>query len=174
LKAAQAQFAADLQNFKLHAQDYQNHLHQFQATIGECHANEDAYKTQLTKFQIHADRFHMPNIRPPHICGALQTTVLESTHMANQIRSDQQRTVAAEAQLQQSEQKLAGEMAQTNVLAQRAMNENKREVGEQKLADEFSRLRTEYEMLAVEHNALGGKASGTLASKTVHGQVKGK
>ncbi|HEY9792878.1 MAG TPA: hypothetical protein V6D22_20930 [Candidatus Obscuribacterales bacterium] len=174
LKAAQAQFASDLEKFKLHAQDYQNHLQQFQVTLGECHANQEAYKAQLGKFQIHADRFHMPNIRPPHICGALQVSVDESMHLANQIRSDQQRTVAAEVQLQQSERKLASEMSQTGVLAQRATNENKRQVAEQNLANEFSRLRTEYETLAVEHDAIGGTASGSLTSQTVHGHIKGK
>jgi hypothetical protein len=174
LKAAQAQFHTDLDRFKLHAQDYNNHLHQFQGTIGECHANEAAFQAQLNGFRMHVEQFHMPNIRPPHICGHLNLTERESALMANQMRVDEQRAVAAEGALRQTEAKLANEVAQTATLQARVMNENKRELAEQKLAQEYARLHEEYETLNIESQALSGKATGTAVSATVHGTVKGK
>jgi DNA repair exonuclease SbcCD ATPase subunit len=174
LQSAKAQFQTDLDHFKLHAQDYDNHLKNFQGTIGECHANQAAFQAQLNNFKLHTQVFHMPDIPPPHICHALNLSERESALFANQIRSDQQRAVAAEAALRQTEAKLSNEMGQTATLQARVLNENKRELAEQKLAQEFARLHEEYETLSIEHQAIGGKVNGTVVSATVCGTVKGK
>jgi chromosome segregation ATPase len=172
LKAAQAQYAGDVKAFQTHAQDYANHLQQFKVTVGECSANKAQYAAEVNKFQLHTEIFHIPNIRPPHICGALNLSEGEASHIANQMANDQGRLQMAEQSLSNEQQRLNAKMSQLPALQNQVLNENRRALEEKKLAEEFGRLKAEYETLSVEHAALVGKnTSGKISSESVTGKI---
>lgn len=173
LRAAQAQFAGDLKAFQAHAQDYANHMQQFKVTVGECSANAKQYQAEVQKYQLHTAIFHLPNIKPPHVCHALNLAERESSHIANQMMYDAQRLQLAEQQLGDAQDRLNAKMAEVPALQAQVLNENRRAVEEKKLMQEFARLKEEYETLSIEHAALAGKnTSGHLASETVSGKIK--
>jgi hypothetical protein len=173
LRAAQAQYAGDLKSFQTHAQDYASHLQQFKVTIGECSANKAQYAAEVQKYELHTAVFHIPDIHPPHICGRLNLTEGESSHIANQMASDQARLQAAEQNLSAEQEQLNAKMSQLPALQNQVLNENRRAQAEKKLAQEFGRLKAEYETLSVEHSALVGKnASGHITSQSVSGKIK--
>ncbi len=167
-KSAVAQYSGDLAQFKAHAQQYNAHLAEFQKTIGECRAGEAAYDKELKDYQLHVNLFHLPDlteaVRPPHICGRLQMSESETSRVANGIRSDQLKIIAAQQNLNAEELKLR--QAQTAELSttKKAVNASIREKHEQELAGEFGKLKEEYDLLKMENEALGGANSKTVAN----------
>lgn len=173
LKAAQGQFASDLKSFKAHADEYAAHVQQFRRTVGECKANAAQYAAEVRRYELHTEVFHIPNIRPPHICGELNMSQGEASHIANQMASDQGRLMRAEQMLADAQTKLNATMAVVPGLQGQVLNENRRAREEKLLLQEFSRLKAEYDTLAVEHAALVGRnMRGTISSKTVSGKIK--
>ena len=174
-QAALKQYNGDLDNFALHAGAYDQHLKTFQATVGECHANEQALNSVIQKYEIHADQFHLPlpsTLRPPHICGHMRGGVGQIASEANSMMMDQKRVLESQLALAKTEanlQNAEGEMVGTHT---KAVNEAKREEGEQALAGEFSRLKNEYDLLKIEKDQLAGHNSGV--GKVTHSSVSAK
>lgn len=179
-KSAVAQYSGDLAQFKAHAEQYNAHLADFQKTIGECQATQAAYDKELKDYQLHVNLFHLPDltgaVRPPHICGQLHMTQSDSARVANSLRMDQLKIIAAQQNLNAAETKLM--QAQTDELstAKKAVNASIREKHEQELAGEFGKLKQEYDLLKMENEALGGANSKVVASVgasvSVHAKVK--
>ncbi|MBS1953053.1 MAG: hypothetical protein JST89_02645 [Cyanobacteria bacterium SZAS-4] len=177
-KSAVAQYSGDLAQFKAHAEQYNAHLADFQKTIGECQATEAAYDKELKDYQLHVNLFHLPDltgaVRPPHICGRLQMTQSESSRVANSVRADQLKIIAAQQNLNNEEIKLR--QAQTAELSteKKAVNASIREKHEQELAGEFGKLKQEYDLLKMENEALGGANSKVVASVGASMRVQAK
>jgi hypothetical protein len=171
------QYGADLADFRNHAQAYQGHLKQFQSTIGECHAHAAALDNVLKKYEIHVGEFHIntADIRPPHICGALQMTVnRDFTSIANQMVSDQMRVLQAEGQLRTQEADLRNAEQASAAGSIKAMDRVKREENEQALAGEFGRLQIEYELLKSQKDRLATATTKGVVGKVTQSSVSGK
>ncbi len=170
---APQEYKANLQAFKDHAAAYRAHLDRVEHDLGYCKASEAAYQAQLKEYSLHVDTFHMPNIRPPHICGEMGVTERQAGQMANTLRADQVRVARSEQDLASAENSLENAMqasihADTSVYHRSRLAEEER-----KLAGEFAGLKTEYELLATQRNALLGNSTSTSAAiKTVHAKVK--
>lgn len=173
LKAAKGIFDNDLKAFKAHADQYAAHLKQFRATVGECKANASQYAEEVKRYELHTSVFHMPNIPPPHVCGELNLSQGDASHIANQMASDEARLISAELQLADAQEHLNSKMAAVPALQDQVLNANRRAREEKLLVQEFARLKEEYGTLAIEHAALVGKnTSGTLSSENVSGKLK--
>ena len=176
-QAATAQYSGDLSQFKNHAQQYQLHMEDFKKTMGECHANEKIYEAQAEEYKLHLQTWHMPDIRPPHICGLLNVSQDQAMHIANTLRVDQMRVAAATGDMLNAQQKLAtAEQAELG-LAKKAIGSSIREKREQELAGEFGKLKQEFDLLKIERQALGGTllsptGAGTSVNTVVHGTIK--
>lgn len=176
-KSAVAQYSGDLTQFREHAVQYNVHLADFQKTIGECHAGEAAYENSLKDFQLHVNLFHIPdmaNIRPPHVCGRLKMTEAQTAQVANQMRNDQVKIIAAEKQLNAEEVSLRAAQSSELLNSKKAVNAAIRDKHEQELAAEFGKLKEEYDLLKMENQALGGANSKIVAGIGASTSVQGK
>jgi hypothetical protein len=162
LKSAQGQYAGHINEFKAHAQAYQAHLADFAHTLGECHANEAAYKAYVSQVQLHVSDFHisMLNIRPPHVCGLLPGSTAEAAKINNQLRVDAARMQDSETSLALAQTKLTAEQQVSGVLDSRVAKEANRQEKEKELAGEFGKLREEYDLLKTEKDILAKNGGG--------------
>ena len=157
LEDAKRQYATNLQSFASHAQAYQAALQKFQRDIGECHASQAQYDQQRSLYTLHCNQFHvanLPDLPPPHVCGALNMAEGDAARISGQIRADEQELAAAVATARQRNSVLAegSRMAQTNIL--NTVKHSVRDQEEQKLSGQFGRLKEEYELLAIQGKAL--------------------
>lgn len=177
LQSAVRDYTKDLQTFVNHADRYKANLNVFRTTIGECQRAQATYNQQRQLYDLHCNQFHvngLNTIEPPHICGVLQATAGEASHIANMLRSDEQKLSASMQELknnnalvQESRSIVAANLAAT-------ANDAVRQREEEKLAREFGRLREEYEMLKIQSKMLGGekqKEAGKLIRRSVQGNV---
>jgi hypothetical protein len=192
VQAAVKQYNADLEQFAAHATAYDQHLKNFQATVGECHANEAALNSVLKKYEIHVDQFHVPTLnlpnkpfnsniipptlttlRPPHVCKRMQAEMGDMTQLANSMLSDQKKVLDAQLALAKTEGSLQNSEAEAAASRLKATNEAKREQGEQALVTEFTQLRSEYDLLKVEKDTLAGSGGfGKVTNSTVSAKIK--
>lgn len=175
MKAAQNDYHLHVEQFRKHAEAYQAHLTDFQHTLGECHANEDSYRKLAQQYQMHVDQFHipMPNIRPPHICGAMNLSNAESMQLANKIREDNVRVYHAEVELAKQEQQLVAAQALTPALNNKVATAAVREQRENALYAEFGRLHEEYNLLSTEKQVLANSGDSIKVTRaSVQGKLK--
>lgn len=174
LKNAINQHSLDVSRFANHAKQYSTHLKQFRKQIGECDESEAAFQNNLTKYSIHCDQYHIPDVPPPHVCPRMVTSEGDMAAARAQMLNDRQRLVAAEADLRKTEDRLNqavkdGAKAQIKVL-QRADKDSEL----QQLTGEFARLKEEYETLQIQKAAIDGTKGKTVTQTAVGGKVKSK
>lgn len=172
-QAALQQFNAHVNEFRLHAGAYYDSRAKFSRDIGECKTNQKQYEEYARKYQLHTEEFHIPNVTPPHVCGTLNLSSEEALRLSGTLRSDLVRAAAAEAQLQNEEQRLRAAEHVSSMHDGMVMAQAMRERREQELAAAFGRLRQEYELLTAEKSALGGRVPPVTNSR-VTGTVRKK
>ena len=177
LAGAMSQYNADVNNFAQHAGAYDQHLKNFQTTIGECHANQLAVNGAVKQFEIHTAQFHVPtlpsSIRPPHICPKMLENMGNMSTQINGMMMDQKRVMEATNELSHTEGQLQNAEAANASTHTKAINEAKRQEGEQALAAEFNKLKDEYELLKVEKDQLAGNNQlGKVTRSSVSAKVK--
>jgi hypothetical protein len=174
LKRALGIYSNDIDQFKGHAEAYDQHLKSFQSMIGECQASNRALDSIIQKYDLHIEQFHIPiaNIRPPHICVSLAKTLGDTTSIANQIMNDQMRILRAEANLHTSEEKLSTAQESTQLLQTKAVRASVRDKEEQQLLAEYARLKEEYDLLSSEKARIDG--SKITSNKITHAAVSAK
>jgi hypothetical protein len=174
-------YEADLATFKQHADAYRAHQADVERTIGFCKTAQAEYEQMVKQLTLHTSVFHQPdwanvaNIRPPHVCKRMNMDAMDAAHLNNQLRIDQQRVDRSEADLQNAEEKLA--TAGMRNAAADAPLEAKSKVldSERQLTGEFAALKTEYDLLHTQHDALA--TAGVLKAPTltkVSGKIKTK
>jgi hypothetical protein len=171
LKAANAQYAQDLEAFKSHATNYNLLIEKFNKQIGQCLSNEASYQDYLKEYQLHCKEFHMPNIAPPHICGQLHVTDGEASHIAGQYRADQMKVAQAAQELANQENRLRNAEAQDGAAEANLITAAVRSQRERELVDAFGKLRQEYELLKIEKNQLDGSTT-QISNSRVAGKIK--
>lgn len=165
------EFQASLNAFKDHAKQYRAHLEKVERDLGYCKATEAEYQRNLKQYTLHTEKYHVQDIRPPHICGELQLTVGETNSMANSMRVDAQRVNQSERELAASEAKLKSALDANKHASEALGKRNVLQEEERKLAGEFARLKTEYELLEIQRSALVGSPL-KATTKSVTGKVK--
>jgi hypothetical protein len=180
---ARKTYEADLATFRQHAEAYRAHQAEVERTIGFCKAAQAEYEAMLKQFTLHTQIFHqpasqypdIPPIRPPHVCKRMNIDAGDAARLNNQMRIDQLRVDQSEADLQNAEDKLAN-AAQRNAAADAPLQAKSKVLdAERQLTGEFAALKTEYDLLHTQHDAL--TAAGIIKPPTltkVSGQIKGK
>lgn len=176
LQQAIKQYNTDVEQFKIHAADYNKHYNLFKSQIGECHAARSAFDDLHKKYEMHCTAYHLNNIPPPRLCPPMAGSVAEANSIANQLRSDQMRALRAEGQLRQEEgrlRELEGMQSTADALVVKGAERDRRE---REIAGMFGRLRQEYDLLEIERKTIehskGGKASAPVARPYVSGKIK--
>ncbi|MCC7529198.1 MAG: hypothetical protein IT342_11815 [Candidatus Melainabacteria bacterium] len=176
LQQAIKQFNIDVEQFKIHAAEYNKHYNLFRSQIGECNAARSAFDQLHKKYEMHCTAYHLNNIPPPKLCPPMTASVAEANSIAGQLRSDQMRAMRAEGQLRQEETKLReleGAQGAADSLVVKSAERDKRE---RDIAGKFGRLRQEYDLLEIERKTIeaskGAKATAPVARPYVSGKIK--
>lgn len=176
LQQAMKQFNIDVEQFKIHAADYNKHYNLFRSQIGECHAARSAFDQLHKKYEMHCTAYHLNNIPPPKLCPPMSGSVAEANSIAGQLRSDQMRAMRAEGQLRQEETKLReleGAQGAADSLVVKSAERDRRE---RDIAGMFGRLRQEYDLLEIERKTIdasrGAKAGAPVVRPYVSGKIK--
>lgn len=171
----------NLAAFMEHADKYKAHLLKTEQDYGHCKASEAAYKAQLTAWKSHIDSFHIriPNfnlgdLRPPRACPAMNTSVQESDNLVNSMRTDAQRLIISQRELQVAQARLATAMQANTGQDVQVLNRSKLLEAERQLAGEFASLKTELELLNTQYKTIAKTSDprGTVSISKVSGQVK--
>ncbi len=177
LQQAMKQFNNDVEQFKIHAADYNKHYNLFRSQIGECHAAKSAFDSLHKKYEMHCDTYHLNNIPPPKLCPPMNASVSEANSIANQLRNDQMRALRAEAQLNAEEGRLKEVEAMSGKADALVVKSGERDRREREIAGMFGRLRQEYDLLEIErktidHSRGSSKAGAPVVRPYVSGQIK--
>lgn len=176
-------YKSNLAAFLEHAEKYKSHLLKTEQDYGFCKASEAAYKNQLTAWKSHIDSYHIriPNfnlgeLRPPRVCPQMNTSVQESDSLANSMRTDTQRLIHSQRELQIAQARLTNAMVANAGQDAQVLNRSKLLEAERRLSGEFASLKTELELLNTQYKAIAKTSSpqGTVAVSKVSGQVKTK
>ncbi len=170
---AQAQYRADLEKFRDHAAQYGAHARNFESEVGACRQSEANYQALVKNYQLHCEQFHLPNIPPPHICLNLDLSYGEASSLAFLLRSDRRRIAEAEQELHKEESRLARSQREAPYLESSLRNDTARQKREQDLAEEFARLKKEYDLLTIERQQLNG-VSFSSGNKVIRSSISGK
>jgi len=157
--------------FKEHAAQYKAHLDKVERELGHCHSSESEYQAHLQEYTLHTQQYHLADIKPPHICGRLQMSERDASHVANTLRSDQQRLVKSEVDLASAENNLQTSMQNSMQTDAALYHRSQLAEEERKLSGEFAGLKTEYELMQMQRDALLGHAA-SMGSKSVQGKLK--
>ncbi len=183
LQSATRQYQVDLSAFQHHADAYTQHLKQFKATIGECHANEAAYQAIVKQYQLRTRGFNRSDIPPPHICAPMKLNEEQLNNMAHHMYDDLSRVATAQQNLTREETRLKENQNEEPQLAESAVKRAERQEQEQQMAVEFGKLKQEYDLLSVEKQQITGPATAgapgaqasppaSLVRESVSGKVK--
>ncbi len=176
-------YKKNLAAFMEHAEKYKSHLLKTEQDYGHCKASEAAYKNQLTAWKSHIDSYHIriPNfnlgeLRPPRVCPQMNTSVQESDSLANSMRTDTQRLIISQRELQVAQARLTNAMVANSAQDTQVLNRSKLLEAERQLSGEFASLKTELELLNTQYKAIAKTSDpqGTVAISKVSGQVKRK
>lgn len=176
-------YKKNLAAFMEHAEKYKAHLIKTEQAYGHCKASETAYKNQLTAWKSHIDAYHIriPNynlgeLRPPRVCPQMNTSVQESDGLANSMRTDTQRLMISQRELQVAQARLTNAMVANSGQDAQVLNRSKLLEAERQLSGEFASLKTELELLNTQYKAIAKTSDprGTVAISKVSGQVKTK
>lgn len=176
LEAAVDEYKKSLQAFVDNADKYRLNLQAFRNTIGECQRAQAAYDRQRQLYNLHCNQFHvtgLAQIEAPRICPPLNVTEGEASHIANQIRADEQRLREQMSELNTRSALLNESRSLVAANLTNTATEAVRQREEEKLVKEFGRLREEYEMLKIQSTVLGTTKQ-IEAGKTIRRSVSGK
>lgn len=155
------QYNLHLQEFQGHSKIYNAHLAEYEREILKAQAAEGQLKSSCKEFADHVQKFHIPGVRPPHICVQMQWENKELQKAARGFAEDQAKAQQVEADLAKQEAKLADaahERAalEAKLLQKANLDELERTQGVM-LLKEYQQIEREYRMLQQEKKSLPSK-----------------
>lgn len=167
------QYKLDVQAFNDHVNAYRAHLTQVEESIGHCKEAEAQYEEHKRKLSLHTEKFHIPEIPPPHTCPGMISAEATNDQIANQLKNDRTELYKAELDLAGTEKKLAQSLQRNNQADARLADRSRILEAERKLQGEFAALQTELGLLNIQHDQLvKGGSLPQLKLQKVTGKVK--
>lgn len=160
------QYASDVKEYSFRLKEFQNHARMYNAHLAEyekelhrLQAANQSLQASCSQYADHVQRFHVPGIRPPHVCVAMEWEIRAAATAASKLADDQKRTQSAELALAQQEAKLsaaARERANLEVQLLQKANVNELEQSQGRmLLKEYNELEREYRIIDSARKRLG-------------------
>lgn len=154
LKLNTAQYNLHLKEFQDHARLYNAHLADYEKQVLAAQATAGALKSSCRQYADHVEKYHIPGLRPPHVCVQLQWEEKGMQRAARGFQEDQLKSQKAEAELAKQEAQLAQvahERAdlEAKLLQKANIDELERTQGAM-LLKEYQQIEREYRMLGQE------------------------
>jgi hypothetical protein len=155
------QYNLHLQEFQDHSKIYNAHLADYEKELLKAQAAEGQLKSSCKEFADHVQKFHIPGVRPPHVCVQMQWESKDMQKVARGFVQDQAKSHEAEAALAKQESKLADaahERAalEAKLLQKANIDELERTQGAM-LLKEYQQIEREFRMLQQEKKSLQKK-----------------
>lgn len=153
------EYSFRLKEFQNHARMYNAHLAEYEKELQRLQAANQSLQASCSQYADHVQRFHVPGIRPPHVCVAMEWEIRAAATAASKLADDQKRTQSAELALAQQEAKLsaaAKERANLEVQLLQKANVNELEQSQGRmLLKEYNELEREYRIIDSAGKRLG-------------------
>lgn len=152
------QYNLHLSEFQNHSKLYNAHLEEYEKALLKAQAAAGQLKSTCREYADHVQKYHIPGVRPPHVCVQLQWEQSDMQRAALGFRQDQVKSQQTEAALRKQESQLvqaAHERAELEArLLQKAnIDELERTQGVM-LLKEYQQIEREYRMLQQEKKSL--------------------
>lgn len=158
------QYSLRLKEFHNHAKLYNAHLAEYEKELQQLQAANQSLQASCSQYADHVKRFHVPGIRPPHVCVVMEWEQRAIDASAKRLVDDQRKTQSAEAALAQQEAKLsqaARERAAMERQLLQTANVNDLEQGQGRmLLKEYEELEREYRIIDSARKRLGLNGTG--------------
>ena len=155
------QYSLHLQEFQDHSKIYNAHLADYEKELLKAQAAEGQLKSSCKEFADHVQKFHIPGVRPPHVCVQMQWESKDMQKVARGFVQDQAKSQEAEAALAKQESKLADAAQEraaleAKLLQKANIDELERTQGTM-LLKEYQQIEREFRMLQQEKSVLHKK-----------------
>lgn len=181
--SAVKQFRADINQFYIHAKEYNDALKRFKIEVADCNENEQLYKNTVKQNQLNLKTVQIngvatiassdvPEVVPPpraccpkcvmsgqcrpHLGTGGGPSVGGGGGGSGGSRADEQRLAASQAEQAKQEQKLANARAESAPALKVAVDEAKIASKMEILAGKFGKLKEEFKVLRIERDSLTG------------------
>lgn len=144
-------YSLKLQEFQKHSQLYNAHLADYEKQLQAAQAANKSLQASCSHYADHVQRFHVPGIRPPHVCVQMEWEQRATEGAAKRLLVDQKKTAEAEKLLAKQESSLQ-QAAQERLSLQKTLLEkaNLDELEQTKgrlLLQEYEELEREYRFI---------------------------
>lgn len=155
------QYNLHLNEFHNHSKLYNAHLADYEKELLKAQAAEGQLKSSCQEFADHVQKFHIPGVRPPHVCVQMQWESKDMQKAARGFVNDQSKSQQTELALAKQESKLADaahERAalEAKLLQKANIDELERTQGAM-LLKEYQQIEREFRMLQQEKQSLPKK-----------------
>lgn len=153
------EFELHLNEFKKHSGMYNAHLADYEKEVQKLQASQGQLRASCTEYADHEKRYHIPGLRPPHICLQLKWEQADMQKVVRGYQEDQVKVQKAETALADQEAKLAQAAREhaeleSKMLKQAEFDELERTKGIM-LLKEYQQIEREYRLLESEKKSLG-------------------
>ncbi len=158
LQSGASKYNLHLNEFSQHAKLYNAHLIDYEKQVLKAQAAAGQLKANCSQYADHAQSYHIPGVRPPHICVQLQYEQRELQKAARGFQADQLKSQQAEAALAGKEAQLAQAAKervelQNRLLEKADLDELERTQGAM-LLKEYQQVEREYRLLQLEKKSV--------------------
>lgn len=155
------QFNLHTSEFQEHAKLYNGHLADYEKDVLKAQATAGQLRSSCQHYADHVQKYHIPSLRPPHVCVQLQWENKDMQRVARGFKEDQLKSQQAEAALSKQESELAQaahERAtlEAKLLQKSNLDELERTQGAM-LLKEYEQIEREYRMLQQEKKRIESK-----------------
>lgn len=143
-----------LLEFQEHARLYNVHLSDYERQLAKAEAASRQLRAGCSQYADHVQKYHIPGVRPPHICVQLQWEEKEMQKAARNFQQDQLKTQKAEAALAKQEAELSQAIKERHDLENKLLQKSEIDLLERTqglmLLKEFQAVEREYRLLEQE------------------------
>ncbi|MBX9724976.1 MAG: hypothetical protein K2X81_26465 [Candidatus Obscuribacterales bacterium] len=158
LQSDASKYNLHLHEFSAHSKLYNSHLADYEKQVLKAQAAAGQLKSSCNQYADHAQTYHIPGVRPPHICVQLQYEQSELQKAARGFQADQLKSQQAEAALAGQEAQLAQAARERielqNKLLQKADLEQLERTQGAMLLKEYQQVEREYRLLQLEKKSV--------------------
>ncbi len=164
-KLGAKEYSLHLGELQKHASLYNAHLLEYEKQVLKAQKTAGQLRSNCEQYCDHVQKYHIPGVKPPHICVQLQYDRRELQQAARGFQQDQIKSQQAEALLAGQEAQLAQAAHERAVLEKRILekadlDELERTQGAM-LLKEYQQIEREYRMLEAERKSVGRNSTGT-------------
>ncbi|MBX9687816.1 MAG: hypothetical protein K2X27_14010, partial [Candidatus Obscuribacterales bacterium] len=152
------QYKAHLAEFQEHSRLYAAHLQEYEKQAARLQENAGDLQTSCKEYADHARKYHIPGLRPPHVCLQMQWQNQDMLKVARGYQEEQTKAAKVESKLAAEEAALAEALKERHTLENKLLQKADFEQFERTqgimLLREYQQIEREYRNLLQEKKSV--------------------